>query len=159
MKTVAAEMSIGRLCDKLRKQLFDIEYRLVNLRVDIDSAAAGAGPGLRAKLENARAQMEARQDEAELMHGRIAAILQVRRMQTEAAVEAWIRDRDVENMEVRAQVDEDYASEKVSLAMIAIEEAELALLEAFAARAQADWLAGCFQCRRVSEGDSPNSDR
>ena len=58
--------------------------------------------------------------------------------QTEADIEEWVREREVEKLEARAQLAEDYAAEQVWLATVAVEEAEFATLEALAARIEAD---------------------
>ena len=128
---------IDQFRDNLRGRLADVDNRLRDFKEGLDSAKADIDD----QLEKAKAEFDARKREATEAHERIKSMVEEKKTQTEAKVQAWIREREVEKMEARARLAEDYAAEQILLATATIEEAEVAMLEALAARVEADEIA------------------
>ena len=133
---------IERFCDNLRVKLTSVDDRIASLKAGLDSATARTKDDIDFQLNKAKADLEAHKREAEQVQVRLQDLLEEKKAQTEANIGEWVRDREVEKMEARAQLTEDYAAEQVWLATVAVEEAELATLEALAARIEADDVAG-----------------
>ncbi len=132
---------IEKFCDNLRVRLTDVDDRIANLKAGLDAATARTKADIDFQLNKAKSDLEAHKREAEQVQERVNTLLEEKKTQTEASIGEWVRDRKVEKMEARAQLTEDYAAEQVWLATVAVEEAELATLEALAARIEADDLA------------------
>ena len=123
--------------DNLRGRLADVDNRIRGFREGLDSARAD----IEEQLDKAKADFDARRREATEAQERIKSMVEAKKAQTEVKVQAWVRGREVEKMEARAKLAEDYAAEQILLATATIEEAEVAMLEALAARVEADELA------------------
>ncbi len=129
---------IKNLRDKLRVRLTGVDDRINSLKADIESASATAKADIESRIEAAKTGLEAHKQQAEQAQARLKVMLEEKKEQTEAKIQDWIRNREVEKLEARAQLAEDYAAEQVWLAMVAVEEAEYATLEALAKRIEAD---------------------
>ncbi len=123
--------------DNVRARLADVDDRISSFKSGLDSAK----DDINSRLDKARAVLEEHKSEAEQAQARARSMLEEKKAQTDARIEQWVHDRDVEKMEARAQLAEDYAAEQVMLAAAAVEEADLATLEALAARIEADEVA------------------
>ncbi len=132
---------IEKFCDNLRDRLTSVDDRITSLKAGLDSAAARTKSDIETQVNKAKADLEAHMREAEQVQARVRTLLEEKKAQTDANIEEWVRDRKVEKMEARAQLSEDYAAEQVWLATVAVEEAEIATLEAIAARIEAENLA------------------
>ena len=132
---------IKNLRDKLRVRLTDVDSRINSLKAGIESAGATAKADIDSRIEAAKTGLEAHRQQAQQAQARLQTMVEERKEQTDAKIQDWIRDREVEKLEARAQLAEDYAAEQVWLAGVAVEEAEYATLEALAQRIEADEVA------------------
>ena len=132
---------IDQFCNDLRDRLTKVDDRIQGFKASVDSANAKVKADIQSQLDKTRASFEARKQEAEEAHKRIKANLEEKKAETVAKVEEWKHGREVKKLEKRAQRAEEYAAEQAWLAMVSVEEAELAMLEAIAARIEADELA------------------
>lgn len=129
---------INQFCDDLRARLTDVDNRISSLKAGIESAQAKAKAEVQDKLDKARADLDARKSGVDEVHTRIQTALEEKKADTEESIAQWIRDREVGRLERRATIAEGYAADQVLLALVAVEEAEFATLEALAARIDAD---------------------
>ena len=133
---------IDQFCNNLRERLNEVDKRVNSFKANVESANAKAKADIHAQLDKIKADFEARKHKAEEAHKRLQANLEEKKHETEAKIEEWKHQREVKKLERRAQRAEDYAAESAWLAMLAVEDAEYAMLEAVAARLEADEVAG-----------------
>jgi hypothetical protein len=93
---------------------------------------------IQTKLKAAKETFEAKKEEATAAKIKLEEILETRKAETEAAVAGWKADHDRNKLEKRAEHTQKYADTCVALALYYSEEAEVAILEAVAARKDAD---------------------
>ncbi len=132
---------IDQFRDNLRGRLAEVDNRIRSFKEGLDTANATAKAEINEQLDKAKADFAARKRDASAAHERIRSMLEEKKEQTATKVEAWVREREIEKMEARARLAEEYAAEQILLATATIEEAEVAMLEALAARVEADELA------------------
>ena len=132
---------IDQFCNDLRDRLTKVDDRIQGFKASIDSINAKAKADIQSQLDKVKASFEARKQEAEEVRNRIKVNIEEKKAETEAKIEEWKHGRDVKKLEKRAQRAEDYAADRAWLAMVSVEEAELAMLEAIAARIEADEVA------------------
>lgn len=132
---------IDQFTNALRDRLTKVDERIKSFKDSVDSANAKAQADIHTKLDKAKADFDARKHEAEEVHNRIKANIEEKKSETEAKIEEWKHQREVKKLEKRAERAENYAAERTWLAMLTIEEAEYAALEAIAARIEADEVA------------------
>lgn len=126
--------AIDRFCDGLNEQLTAIESRLQAVRHALQTAPAEAVDTLQAKLEQARQNLEARQEELQGFKDQAAQWLESRKAEARATLDEWVASREKDRLEARATRAAAYAAAAVVLAAAAIDEAEVATLEAVQAR-------------------------
>ena len=132
---------IDQFCNNLRDRLTKGDDRIQGFKASVDAANAKAKADIQSQLDKTRADFEARKRKAEEAHKRIKSNIEETKAETEAKIEEWKHGREVKKLEKRAQRAEDYAADRAWLAMVSVEEAELAMLEAIAARIEADEVA------------------
>ncbi len=132
---------IDQFVENLRGKLNAVDDRMNNFKASIASAPAKAKADIQAGLDKAKADHEARKHKVEETKKRINASLEAKKEETEAKIAEWKYQREVKKLEKRAQRAEEYAAERVWFAMVAIDEADYATLEAIAARIEADEVA------------------
>lgn len=132
---------IDQFVENLRDRLNAVDGRMDNLKASIESAPAKAKADVQAMVDKAKADHEARKHKIEETKKRINASLEAKKEETEAKIAEWKDQHEVKKLEKRAQRAEEYAAELVWLAMVAIDEADYASLEAIAARIEADEVA------------------
>lgn len=122
-----------RFCDNLCDKLTGIEYRVTNLKAKIDRDRAATRATIDQQLDEATAALARTKDDAEAARARMISqeqnLLTVRE-----SIAEWKRNREIDKLERRAEDAEANAAWSVLVAIGAIEEAELAALQAIAAR-------------------------
>ena len=132
---------IDQFCHDLRERLTKVDDRLNSFKDSVETANAKAKADIQAKLDESKADIEARKKKAEEVHSRIKANMEEMKEETAARVEEWKHQRQVKKLEKRADRAENYAAGRAWLAMLSVAEAEFAMLEAVAARIEADEVA------------------
>ena len=132
---------IDQFCNNLRDRLTKVDDRIQGFKASVDSVNAKAKADIQSQLDKVKADFEARKRKSEEAHERIKANIEEKKAETEAKIEEWKHGREVKKLERRAQRAEDYAADRAWLAMLSVEEAEYAMLEAIAARIEADEVA------------------
>jgi CHASE3 domain sensor protein len=93
---------------------------------------------IQAKLKAAQETLEAKKQEAAAAKARVEEIVESKKDETQAAVAEWKANRDRKKLEKRAERAQKYAEACIAVALDSAEEAEVAILEALAARRDAD---------------------
>ena len=122
-----------RFCDNLCDKLTGIEYRVTNLKAKIDRDRATTRAAIDQQLDEATAVLARTKDDAEAARARMISqeqnLLTVRE-----SIAEWKRNREIDKLERWAEDAEANAAWSVLVAVGAIEESELAALQAIAAR-------------------------
>ena len=122
-----------RFCDNLCDKLTGIEYRVTNLKAKIDRDRAATRATIDQQLDEATAALARTKDDAEAARARM--ISQEQNLLTVGeSIAEWKRNREIDKLERRAEDAEANAAWSVLVAIGAIEESELAALQAIAAR-------------------------
>ena len=90
--------------------------------------------------KRSRAGLNALKDDVEAARSRMQARLEAKGAETEDRIAEWKLNRESEKLERRAEDGEAYAAWAILVAAAAIDEADLAALEAIEARVDADRL-------------------
>jgi hypothetical protein len=93
---------------------------------------------IQAKLKAAEETLEAKKHEAAAAKAGMEEFVEVKKAETRAAVAEWKANRDRKKLEKRAERAQKYAEACIAVALCSAEEAEVAILEAVAARRDAD---------------------
>jgi hypothetical protein len=120
------------------EQLNRLETSVVKTRAELESARNEAMDSLKTKRNDAAATRESFQKRITESVDKMKASTEARRAETEATIEEWKRNRDVEKLENRADNLEEYADASMTVLNIAQEGARQASLDAIEARRQAD---------------------
>ena len=123
---------------KLAQQIDAARNRLEALNKDVISLHEDDMEMLRKKRDEVRARIERRMDRWQQAHDDIARWKAEKISHTHDAITSWLQRRELDKLANRAERAEDYALRMVSLAAMDFEEAEQAILEAMAARYEAE---------------------
>jgi TolA-binding protein len=129
------------LKQKLAQQIDAARSKLETLKKDIVSLHEEDMEALRKKREDLRARIDRQKHRLQQMQDDIASWKAEKIAHTQDAITAWRQRRELDKLERRAGRAEDYALRMVSLAAMDFEEAEQAILDAMAARYDAEMAA------------------
>jgi len=93
---------------------------------------------IQTKLNAAKETLEEKKQEAAAAEARLEGLIEDKKAETEAAVTEWKTNHDRKKLKKRAERAEKYADACVEIALSSAVEAEIAILEAVAARKDAD---------------------
>jgi hypothetical protein len=122
----------------LQDQLNDIDGRLVSVKKTVESASGETQVAIEAKLESVKASLEAKQHDFKTYRKKLKDLAEGKEAEVKSKVEEWKAKREVKKLDRRANHAEDYAATEVAVAVAAMDEAEQSILEAIAARLDAD---------------------
>jgi hypothetical protein len=120
------------------QNLTHLKWSVDRATADLQAARVLPGAGLRARSDQAHAALEVRRQEIDVARAWMQVLLEAKKAETEAALATHGTSRHLERLVRKAGRAEDYASVALLVAWGAIEEAHAAILEAAAARADAD---------------------
>jgi chromosome segregation ATPase len=129
---------VDQFCDRLREQLNAIEGRIQSVKTDVQALPAKAGKALRDKRDEARTKVEAQKERVEKARADLKVWGEQKVAETKEAISEWKAKRETRKLQARADRSEAYAEAAVLLALASIDEAEEAILDAVAARKDAD---------------------
>ena len=112
--------------------------RLKTAKTNLEALAQETEDSLKEKLNAAKSAMAAKKQEAASAMDKMEGYVKAKAEDTEAAVAEWKANRDRKRLEKRAERAEKYANSCVDLALYYATEAQVAILEAAAARQDAD---------------------
>lgn len=131
---------IDRFCDDLKVRLNGIESHLAQVKEKLVTASKDAEDTIKTKLDDAKTRFEAKKQELAEVQVKLAQRLETKKIEVEAEIAEWKEKRDQEKLLNHADQAEEYALAAIVFAAAAAEEAEVAVLEAIAARKAADSL-------------------
>jgi vacuolar-type H+-ATPase subunit I/STV1 len=129
---------IDRFCETLRQKLTALEVQLGQVKTKVEAVPDDTQAALRAKLDEAKAKVEAKKQEVEAFKVTLEEWATAKQTETEESIQAWVDQKEIEKLNTRADRAEDYAAAAMMFAVAAMEEADLATLEAIDARMAAD---------------------
>lgn len=143
---------VDRFCDILRDRLIGIEGLVSDLRVRIDDDREATKAAIDKAITDARTALRRVKDDAEAARVRMKAYLAEGKGESADLVAERIRNRDLDELERRAEDAEANAAWAVIVATEAINEADLAAMQAIAARLDVEIAAaGCAGTARTNE--------
>ena len=129
---------VDELRNSLQDQLNAAEARLNNVKASLDKASSETEAAITAKLDEAKNKFEWSKREAESAKAKVTAYFDEKKTETKAEIAEWKRERHQKKLDSRADKAEDYAVSAITMAVMTIDEAEYATLEAIASRIDAE---------------------
>jgi predicted phage tail protein len=126
------------LKQKLSQQIDAVRRKLELLKKDITELHEGDMAALSERRNDIRARLDQRKAGAQTLHSKLAEWQGEKRERAVDAITSWEQRREIEKLQAHAQRAEDIALDMVNVAAHDFEEAEQAVLEALAARLEAD---------------------
>jgi len=126
------------LKQKLGQQLDNAKRKLELLKRDISELHSENMATLKERRAEIRARLDQQRSHAEQMQSKIADWRSETRGRAVDAITSWEQRREIEKLQAHAKRAEDIALDMVNVATHDFEEAEQAVLEALAARLEAD---------------------
>lgn len=141
MTTTPQPTTSAELKKKLQNQLDDARKRLDGVQQDIQNLREEDKANIRAKVDELRKKIDENQEKAAELKTQAANWIKEKKEQTEDAIMSWRQKREVKRLLNRAERAEDYAVNAVSVAIMDIQNAEMAMFEALEARIDAEAIA------------------
>ena len=133
---------MSTIIEKFAKQLHDnlemVEERVKSLRDNIQSVPKQPHIEIQSKLDQAKANLSNKKREFEGYRAKLQIQFEEKKSELNSNVEEWKSWREISQMEIQADNAENYATKATYLAIATMEEAEKAILEAIAARLDAE---------------------
>jgi chromosome segregation ATPase len=133
---------MGGAADELKQKLsqqIDVATRkLESLKRDLTELHGGDMAALKARRRDLRGRVDAQSLRADLVESRIAGWRDERPGKAVDAISSWEQRLEIEKLLAHARRAEDFALDTLNVAAHEFEEAEQAVLEALAARIEAD---------------------
>ena len=126
------------LKQRLSQQIDAAKHKLEILKKDIADLHAEDMAVLRERQSEIRERIDQQRPRSESIQSKIANWRSETRTRAVDAITSWEQRREIEKLEAHAKRAEDIALDMVSIAAHDFEEAEQAVLEALAARMEAD---------------------
>jgi hypothetical protein len=130
--------STDNLKQKLAQHLDAARSKLEALKRDIVGMHEEDMETLRKRREDLGRRLDAQKERAGKVQADIASWRKEKVAHTEEAIRGWRKRREIDKLESRAERAEDYAVDLVTTVALDFEEAERAVLDALAARLEAD---------------------
>ncbi|HIK14710.1 MAG TPA: hypothetical protein IGS53_05380 [Leptolyngbyaceae cyanobacterium M33_DOE_097] len=128
---------IDNFTNNLRNQLNDIDDLLSAVKLTIESASQESQAVVESKLKAVKAKLETKRQDFNTYRLELKKQAEEKQSEILSKIDNWKTNRELEDLNRRADLAEEYAVRGVAVAMAAIEEAEEAILEAIAARLNA----------------------
>jgi hypothetical protein len=129
---------VDKFCDGLREHLNAIEARVESFKADVQALPGKAEKALEDKAGEVRAKLQAQKQRVEKTRADLKAWAEQKKAETQASIREWKAKHEVKKLNARAERAEAYAEAVVIHALASIDEAEEAILDAVAARKDAD---------------------
>jgi hypothetical protein len=131
-------INLDELGKKLHARLDSGIDQLKATKAHLEDIEKETEASIQSKLNSAKEVVEAKKQEAAATTARLAELVEAKRAETKDTVTEWKANHDRKKLEKRAERAEKYAEACVVMALCSAEEAEVAILEAVAARMDAD---------------------
>ena len=130
---------IDQFCENLRQKLTMADSGLDGLKAKIASNARTAEQDVQSHLDRVRKRIEQGRAKVSAAQAEVKNWADQRETVTREEIAEWKAKREIDKLQSRADSAERYAAAAIGLAVAAIDEAEQASLEAWLARADADY--------------------
>jgi monoamine oxidase len=131
-------INLDELGKKLHAKLDSSIDRLKAAKTHLEAVHKETEAAIQTKLKAAKETLEAKQQEAAAAKARMEEYVEAKKAETQGAIAEWKANRDRKKLEKRAERAQKYAEACIAVALCSAEEAEVAILEAVAARRDAD---------------------
>lgn len=125
---------IENLRTNLQGKLNAIASQLNTVKTHLEAAPKEAENAIHSKLDTAKTKLEAKKQEIANAKTKLGERVEAKKTE----IEDWKAKREHKKLAARADRAEDYAAAAIVVALAAVEEAEVAILEAVAARMDAE---------------------
>ena len=123
---------------KLHTKLDNGIDQLKSAKAYLESLQKETEAAIQKRIKTAKTALEEKKKDVEAAKERLAEFVEDKTAETQATVSEWKTSRDRKKLEKRAERAQKRAEAFIALALYASEEAEVAILEAVAARKDAD---------------------
>lgn len=133
---------VDKFCNDLRIHLNKVEERLDRVKTSVKTASDETRAAVESKKKKIEADFEADKRKVDEAKANAKSWIEEKKSETDAKIEEWKTNREIHKLEKRADRAEEYAAASIYIAAAAVDEADLSILEAVAARMIADEAAG-----------------
>ena len=137
----ANEKTADGLKQKLSEHIDAAKAKLDALKNELASMQEEDMQALQAQRAQIRERLDEQKDRARKMQADMASWTKEKIAHTQDKISSWRQQREIEKLEARAERAEAYAVDMVTVAAFDFDEAEQAVLDAVAARYDADQIA------------------
>ena len=131
-------INLDELGKKLHTKLDSGIDQLKAAKAHLEDVHKETEAAIQTKLKAAKETLEAKKQDAAAAKARLKELVEAKKTETTALVAEWKANRDRKKLEKRAERAEKYAEASMEVALFSAAEAEEAILEAVAARRDAD---------------------
>lgn len=129
---------IDQLRADLKSKLSTVEESLEKAKSRIHASAEETKASLDAKKAEVESAMAAQKQKAAETKAKMDGAIEEKTAETKAKIDEWKMNREIHKLEKRADRSEDYAVWAMEVAANAVEEADIAVLDAIADRLDAE---------------------
>jgi len=133
--------TVDQFCENLRVKLTGMENRLSDFQTEVKSDRESMKAAIDVKIDETKASLNSAKDDAQAARSRMSALVEEKKAETKDEIAQWKHNREAGKLERRAEDLEAYATWAVLVAADALDEADLATLQAISARLDADYVA------------------
>ena len=123
---------VNKFCASLQGKLNDLDDRLTSFKTSLQSAPKQAEDALHKQLDQARHKVESQKQAVAKARTSVQNWMDQKKAEAEATVDGWKAGREAKNWQFADRA-EEYAAAAIEVAVLTIDEAEQAVLEAIAA--------------------------
>ena len=132
---------INKFCQNLQTRLNDLESRTLALKERLKSAPKQAEEELHGQIARLQEKIDSQKKAANKARAEMENWFEQKKAEGKATVEQWKEKHEAKKLARRADRAEEYAAAAVLVALACVDEAEQAVLEAVAARLDAEAVA------------------
>jgi len=129
---------VNKFCASLQSKLNNLEDRMTSLKTSLQSAPKQAEDALHKQLDHAQHKVESQKQAVAKARTSVQNWADKKKAEAKATIDSWKVRHEARKLEKRADQAEEYAAAAILVAVSSIDEAEQAVLEAIAARLDAD---------------------
>lgn len=132
------DISLDEIGERLHGKIDSAIDGLKAAKTHLENVQKETEQAIQTKLAAAKENLEGKRQEIVAARASLEGLIKDKKAETEAAVAEWKAQHDRKKLEKRAERAEHYADACVEIALSAVVDAEIAILEAAAARKDAD---------------------
>jgi len=138
LKEKSMSAKVDKFCDSLRDKLNAMEARIESAKANVQALPGKADNAVQDKVDEARTKVQAQKERIEKTRADLKAWAEQKKAETQTTIREWKAKREAKKLNARADQAESNAEATLAVAMASIDEAEEAILDAVAARLDAD---------------------